>query len=48
MYEGRVTGEFPAEKIDRMEIGYYMTGSRKEEVGSESVYEEDTENTEEK
>ncbi|MDY5855618.1 MAG: ABC transporter ATP-binding protein [Anaerovoracaceae bacterium] len=48
MYEGRVTGEFPAEKIDRMEIGYYMTGSRKEEVGGESVYEEDTENTEEK
>ncbi|MCC8067499.1 MAG: ABC transporter ATP-binding protein [Clostridiales bacterium] len=32
MYEGRITGEFPAEKASREEIGYYMTGHRKEEV----------------
>ena len=35
LYEGRVTGQFEAGKIDKMEIGYYMTGNRKEGAGDE-------------
>lgn len=31
LYEGRVTGQFAAGQIDKMEIGFYMTGDRKEE-----------------
>ena len=30
LYEGRVTGEFRADAITKEEIGFYMTGSRKE------------------
>ena len=30
LYEGRVTGEFRADDITKEEIGFYMTGSRKE------------------
>ena len=32
IYEGRITGEFQAGDIDKREIGYYMTGGRKEET----------------
>ena len=31
LYEGKVTGQFAAGQIDKMEIGFYMTGDRKEE-----------------
>ena len=34
MFEGKITGEFKAGKIDKMEIGYYMTGSRDTEGGN--------------
>ena len=30
MYEGKITGEFTKERLDKSEIGYYMTGSREE------------------
>ena len=30
LYEGRVTGEFRADAITKEEIGFYMTGARKE------------------
>ena len=30
MYEGRITGEFNSGEISKMEIGYYMTGDRRE------------------
>ena len=30
MYEGKITGEFNAGEISKMEIGYYMTGDRRE------------------
>ena len=30
MYEGRITGEFSAAEISREEIGYCMTGGRRE------------------
>ena len=30
LYEGRITGEFEASAITKEEIGFYMTGSRKE------------------
>ncbi len=30
IYEGRITGEFSAERLNKEEIGYYMTGSREE------------------
>lgn len=30
LYEGRITGEFRADEISKEEIGYYMTGARKE------------------
>ena len=30
LYEGRVTGEFQVDRITKEEIGFYMTGSRKE------------------
>ena len=30
LYEGRITGEFKADAITKEEIGFYMTGSRKE------------------
>lgn len=32
LYEGRITGEFRADEISKEEIGYYMTGSRREEA----------------
>ena len=32
IYEGRITGEFDRDHLEKTEIGYYMTGSR-EEVG---------------
>ena len=32
MYEGRITGEFSAAEISREEIGYCMTGGRREEA----------------
>ena len=32
LYEGRVTGEFRAYSITKEEIGYYMTGHRREET----------------
>ena len=32
LYEGRVTGEFRADSITKEEIGYYMTGHRREET----------------
>ena len=35
LYEGKVTCQFEAGKIDKMEIGYYMTGNRKEGAGDE-------------
>ena len=28
MYEGRITGRFEAGRIDKKDIGYYMTGKR--------------------
>lgn len=31
IYEGRITGVFPAGSIEKTEISYYMTGGRKEE-----------------
>ena len=34
MYEGRITGSFRADEIDKESIGYYMTGARDEEAGS--------------
>lgn len=32
LYEGKITGEFPADGISKEEIGYYMTGARREET----------------
>lgn len=29
LYEGRVTGEFKPDQIDKMDISYYMTGDRR-------------------
>ena len=31
IYEGRITGEFRPEHVDKREISFYMTGGRKEE-----------------
>jgi len=31
LYEGRITGEFDKDHLEKTEIGYYMTGSREEE-----------------
>ena len=33
LYEGKITGEFKAGEIDKMEISYYMTGNRQAEGG---------------
>ena len=30
IYEGRITGEFDKDHLEKTEIGYYMTGSREE------------------
>ena len=30
VYEGRITGEFDRDHLEKTEIGYYMTGSREE------------------
>ena len=30
LYEGKITGEFTKDNLDKSEIGYYMTGSREE------------------
>lgn len=35
IYEGRITGEFSGDRLDKSEIGYYMTGSREEEAHEE-------------
>ena len=35
IYEGKVTGEFSKDHLDKSEIGYYMTGSREEEAHEE-------------
>ena len=32
MYEGKITGEFNAGEISKMDIGYYMTGDRRDET----------------
>ncbi len=32
LYEGRITGEFDKDHLEKTEIGYYMTGSREEAV----------------
>ena len=36
MYEGRITGEFDRDHLDKSEIGYYMTGSREEAAHEEA------------
>jgi len=36
MYEGRITGEFDKDHLDKSEIGYYMTGSREEDAHEEA------------
>ena len=36
MYEGKITGQFRKDQLDKAEIGYYMTGSR-EEVAHEET-----------
>ena len=35
IYEGEITGEFDRDHLNKEEIGYYMTGSREEEVHEE-------------
>ena len=35
MYEGKITGEFDKNHLDKSEIGYYMTGSREEAAREE-------------
>ena len=36
LYEGKITGEFDKEHLDKSEIGYYMTGSREEAACEEA------------
>ena len=36
LYEGKITGEFAADQLDKSEIGYYMTGSREEAACEET------------
>ena len=36
LYEGKITGEFTREHLDKSEIGYYMTGSREEAACEET------------
>ena len=36
MYEGKITGEFKAGEISKMDISYYMTGHREEEGGEQA------------
>ena len=36
LYEGKITGEFTKNKLDKSEIGYYMTGSREEAAHEET------------
>ena len=36
MYEGKITGEFDKNHLDKSEIGYYMTGSREEAAHEEA------------
>ena len=36
LYEGKITGEFTREHLDKSEIGYYMTGSREEAACEEA------------
>ena len=36
LYEGRITGEFTRDRLDKSEIGYYMTGSREEAAHEET------------
>lgn len=35
IYEGQITGEFYRDRLDKEEIGYYMTGSREEDTHEE-------------
>lgn len=39
MYEGKITGEFAAGEIDKMDISYYMTGDRSHDaaIGGEQA-----------
>ena len=37
IYEGKITGEFDRDHLDKSEIGYYMTGAR-EEAAHEEAY----------
>ena len=36
LYEGKITGEFDKDHLDKSEIGYYMTGSREEAACEET------------
>ena len=36
LYEGRITGEFDKDHLDKSEIGYYMTGAREEAACEEA------------
>ena len=36
LFEGRITGEFDKDHLDKSEIGYYMTGSREEAACEET------------
>jgi simple sugar transport system ATP-binding protein len=36
LYEGKITGEFTREHLDKSKIGYYMTGSREEAACEET------------
>ena len=36
IYEGKITGEFDRDHLDKSEIGYYMTGVREEAAHEEA------------
>ena len=37
LYEGRITGEFTPDSIEKDELGYYMTGNRRKEGATDEV-----------
>ena len=37
LYEGKITGQFHKDHLDKSEIGFYMTGSREEETHEEET-----------
>ena len=37
LYEGKITGEFTPDSIEKDELGYYMTGNRRKEVTASEV-----------